>query len=176
MTDADARKPVGTEAGSDHPGLRVSVSTPSPDPLTRRRLVNLLLAKAACDLLFVSALAAGFYYAAFRPTFQGSLDHADAQSVRGWVVDKRDPGRRVEVHLYLDGRAVAAGRADAPRPDVAAKGYAADADHGFVFQLDALPAGEHEARVYAAHESAEGRRRTLQQIGDAIKFRAEAGP
>jgi hypothetical protein len=192
MTDAAARKPTDTEAGSQTPGLRVSVSDESEGsgvatlraeeaaatlrPGARRRLFNVLLAKAAFDLLFVCALAAGFYYTAFHPSFRGSLDHADAQSVRGWVVDKRDPGRRVEVHLYLDGRAVASARADAPRPDVSAKGYADDTHHGFVFLLDPLPPGEHEARVYAAHESAAGRRRTLQQIGNSIRFKAEARP
>jgi hypothetical protein len=196
MTDAAARKPnADTEAGSDTPGLRVSVSdaavegrAPALDedggaatldeegrvvtlrPAARRRLFNLLLAKAAVDLIFVCALAAGFYYAAFRPSFRGSLDHADAQSVRGWVVDKRDPGRRVEVQLYVDGRLAAAGEADAPRPDVAAEGYAEDERHGFVFPLEALPPGEHEARVYAVHASAAGSRRTLQQIGRATRF------
>jgi hypothetical protein len=175
MTDAAARKLTDTEAGTDTPGLRVSVSDElaAPRPDARRRLSNLLLAKATFDLLFVCALAASFYYAAFRPSFRGALDHADATSVRGWVVDKRDPARRVEVHLYVDGRFALAGRADAPRPDVQARGYAADTHHGFVLRLAPLPPGEHEARVYAAHESAAGRRRTLQQIGDALRFKTE---
>jgi hypothetical protein len=138
-------------------------------PPARRRLTNVLLAKAAVDLLFVCALVAGFYYAAFRPSFRGSLDHADASGVRGWVVDKSEPGRRVEVQLYLDGRFAAAAEASAPRPDVAAKGFAPDERHGFDFRLGPLPPGEHEARVYAVHASA-GRRRTLQQIGNAAKF------
>lgn len=141
-----------------------------PRPEAQRRLVHLLLAKAALDLLFVCALATGFYYVAFRPTLRGSLDHADAHSVRGWVVDKRDLGRRVEVQLYIDGRHAASAAADAPRPDVSAKGFAADERHGFVFILGELPPGEHEARVYAAHESAGGRRRTLQQIGRTMRF------
>jgi len=185
MTDAAARQLNDTEAGPERPGLRVSVSehagegrahglshpAPGLTPTARGRLVNVLLAKAAVDLLFVCALAVGFYYAAFRPTFQGSLDHADAESVRGWVVDKTDPGRRVEVHLYLDGRLAAAAAADAPRPDVLARGLAADERHGFVFLLDPPPPpGEHEARVYAVHASNEGRRRTLQQIGNTMKF------
>lgn len=177
MTDAAARGLNDTGAGPQEPGPRVSVSghdeggrAPTLSAPSRRRLVNLLLAKAAVDLLFVCALAAGFYYAAFRPSFRGSLDHADARSVRGWVLDKSEPGRRVEVQLYLDGRPAAAAEASAPRPDVAAKGYAPDDRHGFVFLLGPQPPGVHEARVYAVHASAGGRRRTLQQVGDPIKF------
>ncbi|MDQ3805142.1 MAG: hypothetical protein M3416_15105 [Acidobacteriota bacterium] len=177
MTDAAARKPNDTGAGPQEPGPRVSVSAHDEGgpagslPTTARgRLVNLLLAKAAADLLFVCALAAGFHYAAFRPSFRGSLDHADARSVRGWVLDKAEPGRRVEVQLYLDGRLAASGEASEPRPDVAAEGYAPDERHGFVFLLGPQPPGEHEARVYAVHASAGGRRRTLQQIGHAMKF------
>lgn len=183
MTDADPREQTRTEAGSDKPGLRVSVSGHAggdaaerlPDeetlpPRARRRLVNLLLGKAAFDLLFACALAAGFHYAAFRPSFRGALDYADARSVRGWVVDKSEPGRRVEVQLYLNGRFAAASTADTPRPDVAAEGFAPDERHGFVFDLEAPPPGRYEARVYAVRESAAGRRRTLQQIGHAAGF------
>lgn len=188
MTDAAAREPTDTEAGDATPGLRVSVSgrtggagAEGPQgggvaaglrPGARPRLVNLLLGKAALDLLFVCALAAGFHYAAFRPSFRGALDHADAQGVRGWVVDKSEPGRRVEVQLYLNGSFAAAATADEPRPDVYAAGFAPDERHGFVFPLGPRPAGEYEARVYAVRESGAGRRRTLQQIGHPARFRA----
>lgn len=174
MTDAP-REQTDTEAGPVEPGLRVSVSGASPPPGARRRLVNLLLGKAALDLLFVCALAAGFHYAAFRPSFRGALDQADARGVRGWVVDKAEPGGRVEVQLYLNGRFAAAAEATEPRPDVAAAGLAPDERHGFVFRLDPPP-GEYEARVYAVRESSAGRRRTLQQIGHAARFTAEARP
>lgn len=183
MTDAAARKPEDTGAGTQEPGPRVAVSGGGGaggagllSPRARRRLVNLLLAKAAVDLLFVCALAAGSHYAAFRPSFRGSLDRADAEGVRGWVLDRAEPGRRVEVQLYLDGRLAASAEASEPRPDVAARGYARDDRHGFVFRLGALPPGEHEARVYAVHASAGGRRRTLQQIGHAARFVVREGP
>jgi len=174
MTDADPREQTHTEAGSHAPGLRVSVSQP-PDlpPRARRRLLNLLLGKAAFDLLFACALTVGFHYAAFRPTFRGALDEADARGVRGWVVDKSEPSRRVEVQLYLNGRFAASATADEPRPDVSAGGFAPDERHGFVFDLDAPPPGRYEARVYAVRESAGGRRRTLQQIGHAAGFVVE---
>ena len=171
MTDAAPREPTDTEAGDETPGLRVSVSARGDTraaalgPDARRRLVNLLLGKAALDLLFVCALAAGFHYAAFRPSFRGALDHADARSVRGWVVDRSEPGRRVEVQLYLDGRFVASAVADRPR-----EGSAQEGGHGFVFRLDPPPPGEHEARVYALHAPAEGRRHTLQQLGSPVRF------
>jgi hypothetical protein len=177
MTEATARKPKDTGAGPEEPGPRVSVSEQAAaagaaalSHGARRRLVNVLLAKAAVDLVFVCALAAGFHYAAFRPSFRGSLDHADAQSVRGWVMDRSEPGRRVEVQLYLDGRLAASAEASEPRPDVAASGLAPGEGYGFVFRLGPQTPGEHEARVYAVHASAGGRRRTLQQIGPAMKF------
>jgi len=177
MTDAAARRRRDAGAGTEEPGPRVFVSgrggadaARGLSSRARRLLVNLLLAKAAVDLLFVCALAAGSHYAAFRPSFRGSLDHADAGSVRGWVMDRAEPNRRVEVQLYLDGRLAASAEASEPRPDVAARGYAPDDRHGFDFRLEPLAPGEHEARVYAVHASAGGRRRTLQQIGPAMKF------
>ena len=180
MTEAAARKQKDTGAGAEEPGPRVSVAghgegarAPALTHRARRRLVNLLLAKAAVDLLFVCALAAGFYYAAFRPSFRGSLDHADARSVRGWVMDKAEPERRVEVQLYLDGRLAASAEASEPRPDVAASGLAPGAGYGFVFPLGPQAPGEHEARVYAVHVSGGGRRRTLQQIGPTRRFTVE---
>jgi hypothetical protein len=186
MTDADARLPTDTEAGPELAGLRVSVSGESeegagaeeageasarrPRPTARRRLVRLLVAKAVVDLLFVCALAAGVHHAAFRPTFRGALESADAAGVRGWVVDESGPGRRVEVQLYLDGRLAAATVADRPLAEGTAASEAGDGRQAFVFELRPPPPGEHEARVYALNTSADGRRRTLQQIGNATVF------
>jgi hypothetical protein len=153
MTDADARQPTDTGAGPHGAGPRVSVW--GDRPAARGRLVTLLAAKAVVDLLFVCALAAGVHRAAFPPTFDGAVEQADAAVVRGWVVDESDPGRRVEVQLYLDGRPVAA---------------AVTEGRAFTFELGPQPPGEHEARVYALHPSPDGRRRALRQIGDAAKF------
>jgi hypothetical protein len=91
--------------------------------------------------------------------------------VRGWVVDRAEPERAVEVQLYVDGRFVAAGVADRPRGEVSAGASARDeGGGGFVFEFDTLPAGEHEARAYAVRASRGGARRTLQQIGDPLRF------
>jgi len=39
-----------------------------------------------------------------------------------------------------------------------------------LFMLTSLTPGNHEARVYALHESGGGTRQTLQQLGDPIRF------
>jgi len=189
MSDASALEREDTETGGLEPGLRVpfnagvgaraagdsgavktGASEASRAGARRARLTRLLLAKLTLDLLFVAALAVYTQAVAFRPFYSGSLDYADSKSVRGWVVDRSEPAASVEVQLYLDGSFAAAALADAPRPDVFEKGYARDERHGFVFKLDNVKAGEHEARVYAVHASRSGARRTLQQIGGALRF------
>jgi hypothetical protein len=151
----------------------LSVSSPRRPQLTppaRTRLTHLLIAKATVEALFVGTLAVGFYYSSFNPHFRGSVDEASARRVAGWVVDESRPAAHVEVQLYVDGRFIASRLADDARPDVAAAGRATDERHGFAFPLQAQQAGEHEARVYAVHASAGGMRRTLQLVGDPMRF------
>ncbi|HVF50120.1 MAG TPA: hypothetical protein VNA19_08540 [Pyrinomonadaceae bacterium] len=158
------------------PRLRVSnVSAPaSLSQSARRRLTHLLFFKSILEILFVSALAAGFHFIAFNPSLRGSLDRADAREVAGWALDEAQPSARVEVQLYLDGSFAASRTADRPRPDVLEAGRAADARHGFVFDTPALAAGEHEARVYAVHASNDEARRTLTLIGSPLRFHVAA--
>jgi len=189
MSDAAALEREDTETRGAEPGLRVpfnadggtrttvdsrvkdsSASEAARAGARRARLTRLLLAKLTLDILFVAALAVYTQAVAFRPFYSGSLDYADSKSVRGWVVDRSEPAASVEVQLYVDGSFAASELADEPRPDVFEKGYAEDERHGFVFNLDDLKAGEHEARVYAVHASRGGARRTLQQIGGALRF------
>lgn len=172
MSDAAVVERLDAEAGAHEPGLRVPLSARGEGlaPSTRGRLTALVVAKLCLDLLFVAALAVYSHAVAFHPFFSGSLDHADGRSVRGWVVDRARPSSEVEVHLYVNGRFVAAGRADYPRPDVSKKGFAPDERHGFVFNLNPPLYGENEARVYAVSASRGGTRRTLQQIGPPIHF------
>lgn len=189
MSDAAALEREDTETGGLEPGLRVhfnagvetraadgsrvkdsSASEATRAGTRRSRLTRLLLAKLTLDLLFVAALAVYTQAVAFRPFYSGSLDYADSKSVRGWVVDRSEPAASVEVQLYVDGRFAASAFADEPRPDVFEKGYAEDERHGFVFRPGDMKAGEHEARVYAVHASRNGARRTLQQIGGALRF------
>jgi hypothetical protein len=146
----------------------------APDPSRRARLAHFLIGKAIAETLFVGALAVGFYLTAFTPFFRGSLDLADTRHVAGWVVNEREPQARVEVQLYIDGRFVGNRAADVARPDVLAAGRATDEGHGFVFDTPPLPAGEHEARVYAVHASGRGQRRTLQLVDKPLVFTVAA--
>jgi hypothetical protein len=143
-------------------------------PGMRARLTNFLIAKSIIEALFVGALAVGFYLTAFTPFFRGTLDNADARNVVGWAVNQADPYSFVEVQLYIDGRFAGDGRADLSRPDVKAAGRAEDEKHGFAFDTPPLPAGQHEARVYAVHMSGQGQRRTLQLIGKSLVFNVAA--
>ena len=191
MSDAPALERNDTETLGPEPGLRIpfnahAASRSHADALDandatrahvdshshsrRARLTKLLLAKLTIDLLFVAALAVYTHAVAFRPFYSGSLDYADSKSVRGWVVDRSEPGAAVEVQLYIDGRFAASALADEPRPDVSEKGFAEDERHGFVFNLGAIQPGEHEARVYAVNASRADTRRALQQIGGALRF------
>jgi hypothetical protein len=187
MSDAATLEHEDTETRGTEPGLRVPFNATgeprdahdeSRARARRARLMKLLLAKLTLDLLFVAALAVYTHAVAFRPFYTGSLDYADSHSARGWVVDRSEPSAAVEVQLYVDGRFIADALADQPRPDVFEKGFAEDERHGFVFRVEALRPGEHEARVYAVHASRNGARRTLQQIGNALRFtvNAEARP
>ena len=173
MSDAAALEREDTETKGSEPGLRVPFNAPEESRSRRARLTRLLLAKLTLDLAFVAALAVYTHAVAFRPFYSGSLDYADSRSVRGWVVDRAEPGAAVEVQLYIDGSFAAAALADEPRPDVSEKGFAQDERHGFVFNLGPTRAGEHEARVYAVHASRGDTRRTLQQIGGALRFTSQ---
>ena len=140
----------------------------------RARLTNYLILKSVVELLFVGALAIGFYLTAFTPYFRGWLDVADSKHVEGWVVNLTEPQSHVEVQLYIDGQFAGDRAADSPRPDVKASGHAEDEMHGFIFDTPQLPAGKHEARIYAVHASGKGQRRTLQLIGKPLLFSIEA--
>jgi hypothetical protein len=140
----------------------------------RKRLTNYLIIKSLIETMFVGALAIGFYLTAFTPYFRGTLDTADARNIAGWAVNQSEPKAHVEVQLYLDGRFSGDHLADVARPDVKAAGRAADDGHGFIFDTPTLSVGEHEARVYAVHESGQGQRRTLQLIGKPLVFSVAA--
>lgn len=158
------------------------MSKQRPDGQTQlSRLSHILIAKSIVEALFVAALAVFFYLTTFNPFFRGALDEAKPQQVYGWAVDESSPARRVEVQLYIDGHFAGATTANLPRPDVLAAGRAEDELHGFSFSPPALTPGEHEARVYAVNAGSDDSRRTLHQIGLALKFiveqsRGEAAP
>jgi hypothetical protein len=167
-----------TEAVHEGGGLRLSASVedeekdeshhesaPLPSGQARGRLASALLFKGAFDLLFVLALAGATFYSAFKPTFRGALERADARTVEGWVFDRTAPDRAVEVQLYVDGELVANGRADRSRPEVRAAGLAPHERVGFLFLLDPPVKGHAVARVYAVGHGAGGTRLTLEEVG-----------
>ncbi len=121
----------------------------------------------------VSAVAVAFYFATTNRYLTGVLDWADRRTVSGWAVDAGQPGARVEVQLFIDDKFMGDSVAAQFRPDVHESHRAEDNWHGFIFQTPGLPAGEHEARVYALHSSGSGSRRTLQLIGKPFHFRIE---
>lgn len=175
MRHAEARARRNTETGEpEAPRLRVALSRPPAVlPLrARRRLAHLLIAKSVAETVFVAALAVGFYYVAFSPYFRGAVDRADERAVSGWVVNAARPAAPVEVQLYVDGRFAAAALADGARPDVRDAGHTTGVQHGFAFRTPPQPEGEHEARVYAVHAGDGGARRTLQLVGQPVRFSA----
>jgi hypothetical protein len=167
---------VNNSRGEAEPVSRPGFGAGAADRLTAEgggRLSRALVVKSVAEALFVAALFAAFSYAHFHPRFRGAVDVADARTVEGWVVDEAEPGRQVEVQLFIDGQFVAQRRAELARPDVLAAGRARGAEHGFRFDTPPLAArdAEYEARVYALHAAGGGERRTLNQIGKALRFR-----
>ena len=143
------------------------------DNRSRSRLLQLLLAKSFLDIVLVSALAVGFFFKAFPPYFHG-WGEATEDSISGWVINRYDSEQRVEVQLFIDERFVGSVTADQPRPDIVTAGKIKEGNHGYVFRLPRLSQGLHTAVVYALTSSSDGRRRSLQQVGDPIGFEIDA--
>ena len=136
---------------------------------TRLELFRILIGKSIAETTFVALLAVGFFFTAFPPYFHG-FGEATADTISGWAVNSRAPWDRVEVQLFIDDQFVASAAANLSRPDVQEAGWARDEWHGFSFPVSKLSLGEHEASVYAVHESGGGMRRTLQLLGYPIRF------
>ena len=135
----------------------------------RAQLTHALIAKSIFEALFVATLAVIFHYMAFNPYFRGWSEF-HGRDIGGWAIDEAAPLKRVEVQLFIDGHFTGQAVADLSRPDVVKAHRAPDEWNGFSFQIPSLASGEHEARVYAMHESGGGKRRTLQQIGRPLRF------
>lgn len=141
--------------------------------LSRGIFAQLLLGKSIIEALVVTAVAASLFLATTNPKLRGWLDQADAQTISGWAVDEGNPGRRVEVQLFIDDKFIEQRTAGDSRPDVHQANRAADDWHGFVFKTPPLTAGEHEVKVYVLN-SRSSTRRTLQIIGNPLRFRSTA--
>ena len=135
----------------------------------RLYLFRLLVGKSILETVFVGVMAVGFFFTTFPPYFHG-FGEATPDTISGWAVNSRAPWDRVQVQLFIDKRFVATGAANLSRPDVQQAGWARDEWHGFSFPVTNLSVGEHEASVYAVHESGGGIRRTLQLLGYPIRF------
>ncbi|MDX6614603.1 MAG: hypothetical protein QOD75_3789 [Blastocatellia bacterium] len=135
----------------------------------RRKLVHLLIAKSIAESLLVASIAVIFFLTLFPPYFRG-WGEATPNAIAGWAVNEAAPAERVEVQLFIDGRFAASDNAGLSRPDVRAAGWSDDDWHGYSFTPPSLSPGEHEAQVYALHSNGAGTRRTLQLLGDPIRF------
>ena len=135
----------------------------------RRKLAELLIAKSIAETLLVATIAVVFYLTLFPPFFRG-WGETTPHDIAGWAVNQTSPWERVQVQLFIDGGFVASAVANRSRPDVLAAGWSADEWHGYVFAAPPLPSGEHVGQVYAMHSNGAGTRRTLQLLGDPIRF------
>jgi hypothetical protein len=135
----------------------------------RRKLAELLIAKSITETLLVATMAVVFYLTLFPPFFRG-WGETTAHEIAGWAVNEASPWERVQVQLFIDGNFVATAVANRSRPDVVAAGWSADEWHGYFIAAPPLPPGEHLAQVYALHSRGSGTRRTLQLLGDPIRF------
>lgn len=139
--------------------------------MNKPRLVNLLIGKSIAETVLVGVIAVVAYLNAFPPTFYGWGEAVvESKEIAGWAVNNAHPGKHVEVQLFIDGKFQGTQTAQLKRPDVVAAGWSNNELCGYSFALPSLPAGTHEARVYALHESGEAARYTLQLLGDPIRF------
>ena len=143
-------------------------------PTLNRKLVHVLIGKSIIEALLISTLAVVTFIVVFPPHFHGWGEVTD-QAIAGWAVNNVEPYQRVPVQLFINGEFVAAAVADLSRPDVSAAGWARDPWHGYMYRLPTLPAGRHEARIYAAHDSGDGKRKSLQLLGDPLTFTIDDG-
>ena len=139
------------------------------------RLVHLLIGKSIVETLVVGALAVFTFITVLPPFFHG-WGEVTSTGISGWAVNNASPWERVDVQLFIDGKFVAHGIANQPRPDVATAGWAKDQWHGYTFVVSSGPLeGDenqlHVAQVYAMHESGNGSRRSLQLLGEPIAFK-----
>jgi hypothetical protein len=144
--------------------------------LSRATFTKLLIGKSICEGVLVTTVAAGLFLVTTNSRLQGGLDHADARTISGWAIDNSNPGSDVEVQLFIDDNFIEERTANESRSDVRQRNGGSDDPHGFVFKTPQLAAGEHEARVYILHRGVTPSRRTLQIIGNPIRFRSDGLP
>lgn len=83
---------------------------------------------------------------------RGCVDQIGATVASGWVLDPAHPAREVRVRLAFEGRVLAEGAADMPRPGVG-KLFGTDGRHGFRFAGLALGPAEIERLAVEARSA-----------------------
>lgn len=93
-----------------------------------------------------------------------------AVELSGWTADPSNGDSSTEIHVYIDGwpgqatGAVNFGRAELPRPDVAANNPGFSVNRGFKFRISNLPPGPHVFYVYAINASGPGENPLLRVV------------
>jgi hypothetical protein len=127
-------------------------------PSIASKLLRAVIAKSFIEIIFVCAVATLAAFSNFSPLLRGVIDVADQTRVAGWVHDPFSPQEAIEVQLFIDGKFVAARRADEKRDDLVEARATTNPHHGFTFTLDPanLTNGTHTVQVYALRESSVG--------------------
>lgn len=135
----------------------MSSEVATPDNAAQQRsatkLLQAVLVKTGLEITLICVAVSLAAFSHINPPLRGAIDVADASRIAGWAYDPREPAARLEVQLFVDGRFVAAGRADERRDDLARRGAADDAMHGFTFAVPplGLAPGRHTLQVFAVH-------------------------
>lgn len=124
------------------------------------RLLRAVTIKTALELALLCVIATVAAFSNFSPLLRGAVDIAGPETVAGWAYDPQSPGETIEVQVFIDGRFVASGFADRPRPDLVTAGAAADPNHGFSIPIAGIPipTGKRIVQVYALRPSSGGAR------------------
>jgi hypothetical protein len=134
----------------------------SASPAERQRsatsLLRAIIVKAGLEILLVCVAVSLAAFSHVNPPLRGAIDVADSARVAGWAYDPREPGARLEVQLFIDGRFVASRVADERRDDLVKRGAAEDALHGFTFAVPPLGVapGRHTYQVFAVRAGGGG--------------------
>lgn len=81
--------------------------------------------------------------------FDGIIRQPGTATAVGWAVDNDSPTAPVDIHLYVNGQSVAAGKADRPRNDVASARPGAGPNHGFAIPIPISGPGPHRVCAFA---------------------------
>jgi hypothetical protein len=173
-------------------GYPLTISADKPVRADARAGLNWVAGTSFCDLSTLRGDCAGLAPRVAQTPWGprtaapfGSLDAVESGwgrlEVRGWAIDP-DTNDPIDVHVYVDGAFGGLGRADRPRPDVAAAvpGYG-DA-HGFNIRVEPVAGGPRTVCAYGINVGPLGSEnpllgcRTVQADGNPFGHLDEASP